>query len=176
MCIRSAQHGATLIEMLIGIAILATIMALGLPSYTAWIQNTQIRAATDSVLNGMQLARNEAVRQNTSVQLKLTTQSSWEIRLGSDAGNLIQSRDYNTGSKNVTVAVLPANATTITFSSLGRVAANADASASITQLDFDVPTSILAASASRNLRITITASSVRMCDPTVTDSTDVRYC
>jgi type IV fimbrial biogenesis protein FimT len=177
MCIGSAQHGATLIEMMIGLAILATLLMVGVPSYTAWIQNTQIRNATESVLNGMQLARNEAVRQNASVQLKLGTQSSWEVRVGSDAGNLIQSRDYSAGSKNVTVAVLPANATTITFSSLGRVVANADASASITQLDFDVPTSILAASASRNMRILVTAGgNVRMCDPTVADTADPRYC
>jgi type IV fimbrial biogenesis protein FimT len=173
MLLTSAQRGVTLIEMLIGIAIVAMVMAVGVPSYTAWIQNTQIRTATESALNGMQLARNEAVRQNASVQLKLGTQSSWEIRVGSDAGQLIQSRDYGTGSKNVTVAVLPANATTITFNPLGRVAANADASATITQLDFNAPTS----TANRNLRIVVTAGgNVRMCDPAVTDTADPRYC
>jgi type IV fimbrial biogenesis protein FimT len=172
-----AQHGVTLTEMLIGIAIVAIMMAVGLPSYTAWIQNTQIRNATESVLNGMQLARNEAVRRNTNVQLALGTQSSWEIREGSNTGTLIQARTYGAGSKNVTVAVLPANATTITFSSLGRVVANADASATITQLNFDVPTTILADTASRNLRITVGAGgNVRMCDPTVTDSADPRLC
>lgn len=177
MCIGSAQHGATLVEMLIGIAILAILIAVGVPSYTAWMQNTQIRTATESVLNGMQLARNEAVRRNASVQLKMETQSSWKIRVGSDAGELIQSRDYSTGSKNVTVAVLPANATTITFSPLGRVAANADASAPITQLDFDVPTSVVAASARRNMRIVVTGGgNVRMCDPSVNDAADPRYC
>lgn len=177
MQLGSAQFGATLVEMLIGIAILAILMMVGLPSYTAWMQNTQIRNATESVLNGMQLARNEAVRRNTNVQLALGAQSSWEIRVGSNTGDLIQSRTYGAGSKNVTVAALPANATKITFSSLGRVVANADASATITQLDFNVPTSILADTASRNLRIGVTAGgNVRMCDPTVTATDDPRLC
>jgi len=172
----SAQYGFTLVEMLIGITILAILMAAGLPSYTAWIQNTQIRSATESVLNGMQLTRNEAVRRNLNVQLVLGTQSSWTISVPSTASQ-IQARDYGAGSKNVTVTKTPAAATTITFNSLGRVVANADASAIITQLDFDVPTTILAAAESRNLRIVIAAGgNVRMCDPTVTDATDSRYC
>jgi len=172
----SAQYGFTLVEMLIGITILAILVAVGLPSYTAWIQNTQIRNATESVLNGMQLARNEAVRRNTNVQLVLGAQSTWTISVPSTAEQ-IQTRDYRAGSKNVTVAATPGNATTITFSSLGRVVANADASATITQLDFDVPTSILAATASRDLRILVSAGgNVRMCDPTVNDASDTRYC
>lgn len=177
MHIGSAQHGATLIEMLIGIAILAILITVGLPSYTEWIQNTQIRTATESVLNGMQLARNEAVRRNTNVQLALGTQSSWTINAinaDSSTGEQIQSRAYGAGSTNVTVLVAPANATKITFNSLGRVAANAD---SITQLDFNVPTSILADTASRKLRIVVKAGgNVRMCDPAVTDTADPRLC
>lgn len=176
MLIRSAQHGATLIEMLIGIAILAILIAVGVPSYKAWIQNTQIRTAAESVLNGMQLARNEAVRRNANVQLVLGAQSSWTISVPSTAEQ-IQTRSYGAGSKNVTVTKTPAAATTITFSPLGRVVANADASAAITQLDFDVSTTILSATESRDLRIVVGAGgNVRMCDPNVTDASDTRYC
>lgn len=176
MLIGSAQYGVTLIEMLVGIAILGILITVGLPSYTAWIQNTQIRTAAESVLNGMQLARNEAVRRNLNVQLVLGAQSSWTISVPSTAEQ-IQARTFGAGSKNVTVAATPGAATTITFSALGRVVANADASATITQLDFDVPASILAASASRDLRIVVGAGgNVRMCDPTVTDASDTRFC
>lgn len=176
MFVAPKQHGATLVELLIGIAVLGILIAAGLPSYTAWIQNTQIRNAAESVLNGMQLARNEAVRRNVNVELALGAQSSWTVSVPSTAEQ-IQTRTYGAGSANVTVAAVPANATKITFSSLGRVTANADASAAITQLDFDVPTSILLASASRDLRIVVGAGgNVRMCDPTVTDTTDPRYC
>lgn len=171
-----AQYGFTLVEILIGITLVAILMAVGLPSYTAWIQNTQIRSAAEAVLNGLQLARNEAVRRNVNVQLALGTQSSWTISVPSD-GTQVQARDYGAGSKNVTVTKTPSAATRVTFNSLGRVTTNADASAAITQLDFDVPTTILAAAASRNLRIVIAAGgNVRMCDPTVTAATDSRYC
>ncbi len=172
----TAQYGVTLVEMLIGIAILGILMAVGLPSYTAWIQNSQIRTAAESVLNGMQLARNEAVRRNANVQLVLGAQSSWTISVPSTAAQ-IQTRNYGAGSNNVTVVATPGAATTITFNSLGRVVANADASATITQLDFNVPTTILAATASRNLRILVGAGgNVRMCDPKVTDVADPRFC
>ena len=176
MLIGSAQRGVTLTELLIGIAILGILIAAGLPSYTAWIQNTQIRTAAESVLNGMQLARNEAVRRNLNVQLVLAAQSSWTISVPSTAEQ-IQARTFGAGSKNVTVTPTPGAATTITFSPLGRVVANADASAAITQLDFDVPTTILSAAESRDLRIVIGAGgNVRMCDPNVIVVTDTRYC
>ncbi|MDO8596025.1 MAG: GspH/FimT family pseudopilin [Sulfuricaulis sp.] len=170
------QHGTTLIEMLIGIAILGILIAVGLPSYRGWIQNTQIRTAAESVLNGMQLARNEAVRRNINVQLVLGAQSTWTITVPSTAEQ-IQTRTYGEGSKNVTVTKTPGAATTITFSSLGRVVANGDASATLTQLDFDVPAAILSAAESRDLRIVVSAGgNVRMCDPTVTNASDTRFC
>jgi len=176
MRLGSAQYGVTLIEMLIGIAILGILIALGLPGYSAWIQNTQIRTAAESVLNGMQLARNEAVRRNLNVQLVLGAQSSWTISVPSTAEQ-IQARDYGAGSTYVTVAAVPANATTITFNSLGRVVGPPSAPIPITQLDFDVPTSILAATASRDLRIVVSpGGNIRMCDPTVTVATDTRFC
>ena len=59
--------GVTLIELLIGMAILALILGLGLPSISTWMQNTQLRSAADAVQSGLQLARAEAVKRNTSV-------------------------------------------------------------------------------------------------------------
>lgn len=170
-----AQNGVTLTELLIGIVILGIMIAVALPSYTIAIQNTQIRTAAESVLSGLQLARNEAVRRNTDVRLVLGTQSSWTIT--AKDGTQIQARDYSAGSTNVTVAKTPSSATTITFNSLGRVTANADASNPITQLDFDVPTSILSAAQSREMRIVVGAGgNVRMCEPGVSSETDTRYC
>lgn len=176
MLIGPAQKGVTLIELMIGLTILGILVMAALPSYTAWIQNTQIRTATESVLNGMQLARAEAVRRNTNVRLVFGAASSWTVSVPG-TGEQIQARTSGEGSQNVTVTRTPAATTTITFNSLGRVVANADASASITQVDLDVPPTILAASASRELRIVVSAGgNVRMCDPNVTDATDPRKC
>lgn len=174
--IGSAQQGVTLIELMIGLVILGILLMAALPSYTAWLQNTQIRTAAESVLNGIQLARSEAVRRNANVQLVFGAGSSWTVSVPG-TGVQIQARTSGEGSRNVTVARTPAAATAVTFNSLGRIVANADASASITQVDLDVPPSILAASASRELRIVVSAGgNVRMCDPNVTIATDPRFC
>lgn len=159
--------GFSLIELMIGIAIFAITMTMGISSYRVWIQNTQIRNATESIQNGLQRARGEAVKRNANVAFTLTgTKSDWTITNVSD-GTAIESRSSNEGSKNVTRAVLPLTATTITYGGLGTLVTNADASASLTQIDLD--SSILPAAESRNLRINIGAmGNIKMCDPNLT--------
>lgn len=159
---------------MIGLVVLGILLMVGLPSYSAWIQNTQIRTAAESILNGMQLTRVEAVRSNTNVQLVFGAASSWTVSV--PGGAQIQTRTRDEGSQNVTVAMTPAGATTITFNALGRVVANADASASITRVDVDMPVAILSAAESRDLRITVSAGgNIRMCDPNVV-APDPRSC
>ena len=173
---RFGQQGLSLIELVIGLAILSILVLAALPSYSAWLQNTKIRNAAESIVNGLQLARSEAVRRNTSVQLTVGANSDWAVSVVNPA-TAIQWRSGAQGSQGVTVTRMPAGASTITFNSLGRVAANADGSVSLAQIDIDVPTSVLPASASRDLRVTVSAGGrVRMCDPSVTVATDTRYC
>ena len=64
--------GFTLIELMIGIAIVAILVVAALPSFGTWIQNTKIRGAAEAALNGLQLARAEAARRNASVALVFT--------------------------------------------------------------------------------------------------------
>lgn len=175
---RAAQAGISLIEVLITIAILGVVMALGMPAYGTWIQNTQIRTAAESIMNGLQTAKNEAVRRNVSVQFKLDSGSTsqWRVNLGSSPDdNPLQSRSGDEGTPNATVTRTPGDADTVTFSSLGRVVANADATASLTQLDID-NTQIAVVADRRNLRIIIPpGGAFRMCDPKVAAG-DPRAC
>lgn len=69
----SAIRGVSLIELLVGIAILGIAVALGAPAFSEWINNSQIRSTAESIQNGLHLARAEAVRRNTAVQFQLTT-------------------------------------------------------------------------------------------------------
>lgn len=175
---KSKLLGFSLIEMMVAVAVLAIMMSLAMPSYQTWLQNTQIRNATESIQNGLQMARGEAVKRNTNVTFVLlgadatcstsATCSSWEVR--DVAGTVIQSRSSNEGSKKVARAVLPAGATTITFNSMGGVGVppnqpfNADGTAPFTQID--LTSSSLAAAVSKNLMITIgLGGNARMCDP-----------
>lgn len=174
---RSRHYGFSLVELMIGLAIVGILIMAALPSYTAWIHNTKIRNATESVLNGLQLARAEAVHRNTNVQFVLGAASTWTVSVVNTA-EVVQTRSSAQGSDTVTVARDPPASTTVTFTSLGRIAAvnAAPPVEPFAQLDFDVPTTILPADASRNLRITVSAGgNVRMCDPTV-GSTDTRFC
>lgn len=168
----NTQKGVTLIELMIGIAIMAILLAVGLPGFKVWMLNTQIRTATESMQNGLQLARAEAVRRNEQVNFILGTGTSWTV--STVAGTAIQSRPSSEGSVNVTVTVTPAGATTATFNALGRLA---NPTTAPTQIDLDVPTTILPANVSRELRINITSGGqIRTCDPIFTATDDPRKC
>lgn len=166
---------------MIGIAILGIGLLLGMPSYRIWIQNTHIRNASESIQQGMQRARAEAVSRNTNISFVLGGGPFWTISQVSDA-SVIESRPSGEISDKISltilpVAVAPATAPTmVTFSSLGTVTANADGSVPITQIDID--SSLLPATESRELRITVgTGGIVRMCDPDIgIATTDPRHC
>lgn len=169
---RFAQRGVTLIELMIAIIIVSILLSIALPNFGAWIQNAQIRTATESIQNGLQLARAEAVRRNEPVSFILGTGSGWTV--STVAGTPIQSRTSGEGSSNVTIVVTPGGATTATFNALGRLT---NPAAAPTQIDLDVPTSILPASQSNELRINITSGGqIRSCDPNVIASDDPRKC
>jgi type IV fimbrial biogenesis protein FimT len=175
---RAAQSGVSLIELMIAVAVVGITLALGLPSYGTWLQNVQIRTASESVLNGLQTARNEAIRRNSSVQLKFDsgTTAQWRVNLYTDPdGTPLRARPAEEGSPNVTVAVLPAGADTVTFSALGRIVTNNDGSPSITQINIDNP-KIPVVADRRTMQIMIpTGGAIRLCDPQVAAG-DPRTC
>jgi len=179
---RARLAGVSLIEMMIAIVIMALAVAIAMPIYSVWIQNSHIRNASESIQNGMQRARAEAVARNTSVAFVLGGGPFWTISVVG-TGEVIESRPAGEISQNVLMSVFPAPpnpmvdppTTTVSFGSLGTVIANSPVSASITQIDFDSTT--LPAADSRDLRITIGAGgSVRMCDPNVSVTSDPRHC
>lgn len=79
------MRGFTLIELMVAVAIFGLLLALGSRSFASWIQNQQIRTGAESILNGMQLARGEAVKRNASAIFVLcdvaagNTGSSWDV-------------------------------------------------------------------------------------------------
>jgi type IV fimbrial biogenesis protein FimT len=123
------------------------------------------------------------VQRNLAVQFKLTglgsvpPNSSWTVS-ESASGNVIQSRSSEEGSSSVNVTAVDGLAnpvTTVTFSSMGGVAANADATAALRKIDLSNPRS--PAGSARSLRVMISGGgSVRMCDPNATVATDPRFC
>jgi type IV fimbrial biogenesis protein FimT len=169
-----SSAGFTLIELMIALVILAIMLLIALPNFAVWMQNTQIRTAGEAVLNGMQLARAEAIRRNVSIELRMDASSGWTARVADPPQEVIQSRLAGEGSAAALVTITPVGARTVTFNSFGSVATNADGTATVTEIKIDSPS--IAAADSRELCILVRAGgNVRMCDPQVA-VTDTRSC
>lgn len=185
----SAQRGMTLVELAVVMTIAAILYMQAAPMFSVWIGNTQTRTAAESVLNGMQLARGEAIRRNRLVQLVFTNgaATSWTVGCANpvDSGTpnvddpgdclpVIQARTDTETSAQPQLAMVPVDATTITFDSLGRITANIDGSVTATQIDVANP--VVGNDDRRTLRLALgAAGDVRMCDPAVAGG-DPRGC
>lgn len=198
MLIRLKQRGVTLIEMMIGLAIVALVLFVAVPSFGIFLQNSQIRNAAGSVLDGLQLARNEAIRRNSPVRFQFvsnltsgctlsTTSLAWVVSQADPTGacnaapsdtaapQLIQARSATEGTSNARITV--AGGSTVVFTGLGRVQG-----AGITQVDvtntsgtclYVDPTN----GTMRCMRILVSnGGQSRMCDPQVTAANDPRKC
>jgi len=64
--------GFSLVELVVVMAIMGVLFSLGLPAVSAYSRNIKLRAAAESFMAGLQLARGEAIRLNTNVELILT--------------------------------------------------------------------------------------------------------
>lgn len=165
MLIARAQRGFTIIELAVSIAISAILVALAVPSFKIMLANAQIRTAAQALHDGLQLARVEAIRRNESVVFTKAAASDWTVST-ENTGTTLQTRPSSEGSAIANVTVIPNGATKITLNSLGRVVANTDASSSISQLDIHVPSTVIASTDSKDLRITVTTGgAIRICDP-----------
>jgi type IV fimbrial biogenesis protein FimT len=183
------QRGVTIVEVAVVLTIAAVLYTQAVPMFSAWIGNAQTRTAAEAVLNGLQLARTEAIRRNRMVQFVVTdgASSSWLVGCSNpiDAGTegvddpgdclgVIQARAALESSGQPQLAFVPAVATTITFDSLGRVTANVDGSPTPTIIDIDNP--VVSTDHRRPLRLALgAAGDVRMCDPSLSH-TDPRGC
>lgn len=165
---RRPGQGFSLIELMITLVILSVTILLAMPSFSAWMQNTRIRNTAEAILNGLQTARNEAVRRNSSVQFVLGAGSAWTVNCvvttpGCPDLDPIQSRSSGEGSGS-SILVAPSHGNTLVFNSFGAMTSPAPDVGVVVQ--FDIDSTVLAASASRELRITVDAGGiVRMCDP-----------
>jgi len=63
----SRERGFTLLELMVGIAIVVLSLAIVAPGFADWIQNSKVRSYAESLQNALQFARSEAVRRNTTV-------------------------------------------------------------------------------------------------------------
>jgi len=175
-----SESGMTLIEVLIGFAIVGVLLSLGVPSFSAWLQNMQVRNAAETVFNGLQLARANAVQRNKSVTFTLNgPDSSWTVTVDSPSAitsetALIQSRSAAEGTLN---AVIATTNPTITFDGLGKTNLLAAATIQVTNPTGGVCQTSSTTGKMRCLNITVSVGGqVKMCDPLISAATDSRRC
>jgi type IV fimbrial biogenesis protein FimT len=170
----SKQTGFSLVEMMIAVAIIGILAAFAMPGYQDWIQNTRIRTAAESILNGIQRARAEALMRNTNVIFTLGANSAWKVECDNAAAcpdltdGLIEERTSEDGS-TTDIGITPTPGDSVTFNNLG--IKSTGAASQLTRVDVDMPSM----TDSRDLSIMIAGGSVRLCDPN-TGASDPRHC
>jgi type IV fimbrial biogenesis protein FimT len=172
---RSAA-GMTLIEVLIGFVLVGVLLALGVPSFSAWLQNLQVRNAAETIFNGLQLARASAVQRNKSVTFTMNgPDSSWSVTIDSPSAlepATVQSRSAAEGTPN---AVITTTNPTISFDGLGKTNLLAAATIQVTN-----PTGGACGTGGGNMRclnVTVAVGGqIKMCDPQVSAAGDSRKC
>ena len=198
------QQGFTVIEMTVVMVVLALMLALAVPNVGGWLRNIRIRNQAESIQNGLQQARAEAVRRNTPVSFWLVTLNdptqmdnscavsssgtSWVVSLDAPDGQCDSAPDANNRPRLVSAHNAGDGGGTVRITGLqsdgssqaSSVTFDAFGRVSATGTDLQYITVAYAQADARTddrpLRVEISAAgSVRMCDPQVR-SPDARVC
>jgi type IV fimbrial biogenesis protein FimT len=158
-------RGFTVLELMIAVTVSAILVAIAVPAMRSFIENARIRASSESLQNGLSLARNEAVRRNERIEF-VTQASGWVVRVPGSADPL-QSASGREGRAGLDLTFVPGDADRITFDAFGRRTANVDGSPPLTQVDI-ASTNPPSSGNYRPLRIQIQATgTARLCNPAV---------
>ena len=95
------SSGFSLIELMITLAVLGMMFMIALPSMGTWLQNTQIRTSADAMQAGLQLARAEALKRNTTVRFQLVDTLTSACALSAPGRNWVVSLADTSGQCNV---------------------------------------------------------------------------
>jgi type IV fimbrial biogenesis protein FimT len=185
-------RGLTIVELLVGITIVAILAGLGAPAMGTYLQNSKLASAAASYFSGVQTARAEAIRRNVKTEFILTDTpvsasdpannatlfangKNWIVRAASGAGYmLIEAKAGAEGAAGAASGAIQVagSASSIPFNGFG---ATADGAA------YTINISNPAAGACgvvRCRRITVSpGGQVASCDPAASAATgDSRAC
>lgn len=81
---KRGQGGATLIELLMGLAIVAFMLGIGVPNMSSWITSSKASSAAEFYAEGFSMARRQAVTHNAASRIVLTRndsngQMNWQV-------------------------------------------------------------------------------------------------
>lgn len=93
--LKHLQTGVSLIEVIIGLVLLALLMVMGVPEYSKFLANARLKATTDTLVSGLSLARAEAVKRNARVEMVLTNEEPIEGLVNVSASTLASTSGVN---------------------------------------------------------------------------------
>jgi len=166
------RNGFTIVELLIGMVIMAILMLFALPTYQEFMGNTRIRNTADSLAHGVRLAQVEAIKRNENVTFEVAPAVGWRIRDLAAADLHVE--PFSDTSGLILVDPRPAGALKLTYDPLGRFVPNDDATPVMTSIRVTHTTM----STPNDLRVTTDPAwgSTRVCEPRFTFPADPAGC
>ncbi len=161
------------------VVLLAIVISIAVPNFREYIASSQIRTVAESIRNGLQVARGEAIKRNKNVIFTLNNDTSWTIGciladVTATCPAIIQSKPSLEGS-SAKIVLTVTGANTATFTSLGTLTSTAGQLSQV-----DITNSVI--TTAKSLRVTLgvgtprVGANARVCDPTILVATDVKYC
>jgi type IV fimbrial biogenesis protein FimT len=168
---RHLAAGVSLLECMVGIAIIGILVGMVIPSLVRYHANNTIRDVAEELNLGLQQTKIEAITRNTSIDFVMTG-SSWNIVLPASGTSTAQTLSSRSSRDNETQVVVVPTQNTIRFNGAGSIT-----TANSYNIDISNPTQGGCAAQGgpiRCLRVTLTtAGTIKTCDPA---SADARAC
>jgi type IV fimbrial biogenesis protein FimT len=191
---RLAQQGLTLIELLVGMTLVALLMVVAAPTLGDWLTNARLRGTAEALGASLHFAKGEAVARNARVRFQLTSALDgscalstagphWVVNLDPDADPAavvgqcdadlsdttaprLLSRHH--ARENGAGTVIEANTATLVFNGLGRLTPVPAGEISIDVRSADDSRCVAAGGTLSCMRVLVSAlGQVRVCNPAV---------
>lgn len=181
------SRGFTLVELMVGLAIVAIAMVLGIPTLNQFLDSSRLKAAATSFSSGLQYARSQAVARNEPVLFSAemngaALSAGWSVATVAAPATVLQARSRNEGAATRVNIAANAAFTGVRFNGLGAATfvdgAGAVVAANPGAFAFTSPDNACVAAAGpiRCLDVRVSpGGQVRLCDPAATAG-DSRAC
>lgn len=193
MC-RAVQRGLTLVELLVGMSLLALLMVVGAPSLSDWLTNARLRGTAEALGASLHFAKGEAVARNARVRFQLTNGLDnscavstagphWVVNLDPDADAAAVEGQCDAALSDTTAprllsrhharengagTVIEASAATLVFNGLGRLTPVPAGEISIDVRSADDARCVASGGTLSCMRVLVSAvGQVRVCNPAV---------